>query len=63
MISKCLKLLLSVPPVNFLFGFIFFYLHIFLNFIFTVSFRLCYLFQSVYPFAHSVHSSSPYPER
>lgn len=30
MISKCLKLLLSVPPVNFLFGFIYLFLYIFL---------------------------------
>ena len=60
MISKCLKLLLSVPAVTFLFGFIF--LIFVFYFIFTISFRVCYLFQSVYPFAHSVHFPSPSPE-
>ena len=50
-------------PCKLSFWFYFFLFAYFLNFIFTISFRLCYLFQSVYPFAHSVHSSSPYPER
>ena len=47
MISKCLKFVLSVPPVNFLFGFIFFNICIFFYILFLIFLFSCAIYSSL----------------
>ena len=47
MISKCLKFILSVPPMNFLFGFIFFNICIFFYILFLIFLFSCAIYSSL----------------